>query len=242
MALDPDPPSVDILYIGRADTYYDGVWRELKREGFAVAFARTQAMGLKMAWDLEPRIVVINITNSQFSGDSLCKTVGRRLPGAHRLVIAERGIGDALPCEHRLVRPFTPRKFHQSLLQLLQAASPNHLRGGDVQLDLVARVVIGPNGQQRLTPKECDLLADLMRRPNQVISRKELMEHVWKTRYLGDTRTLDVHVRWLREKIEPDPRHPVYILTRRGIGYLMAIPAPKDDLAGDLEDDEMLLG
>ncbi|MBM4460975.1 MAG: winged helix-turn-helix domain-containing protein [Chloroflexi bacterium] len=63
-----------------------------------------------------------------------------------------------------------------------------------------------------------------MRHPNQVISRKSLMEQIWDTEYLGDTRTLDVHVRWLREKIEPVPTHPTWLLTRRGVGYMLQIP------------------
>ena len=63
-----------------------------------------------------------------------------------------------------------------------------------------------------------------MRRPNQVISRKDLMDQIWNTEYLGDTRTLDVHVRWLREKIEADPKRPVLLLTRRGVGYVLAVP------------------
>jgi two-component system response regulator RegX3 len=228
--------SVDVLYIGRTDTYYDVVWQELRREGYEVAFARTQLTGLQMAKTLEPRIIVVNIANSQFSGENLCKTLSRRLPSAQRLAIVERGMGENVSCEHRLVRPFTPRKFHQSLIRLLQDASPYVLQCGDVRLDLVSRSVIGPNGQRRLTPKEAELLADLLRRPNQVISRRDLMEHVWNTHYLGDTRTLDVHIRWLREKIEPDPLHPRYIITRRGIGYMFAGPA--GDVLGDpLEDD-----
>ncbi len=95
---------------------------------------------------------------------------------------------------------------------------------GLVELDQVARLVSSPQGRHHLTPKQCDLLAMFMQRPNQVISRRELMEQIWKTGYLGDTRTLDVHVRWLREKIEPDPDHPVVLVTKRGIGYVLVTP------------------
>ena len=63
-----------------------------------------------------------------------------------------------------------------------------------------------------------------MQHPNQVISRRELMEHIWKTGYLGDTRTLDVHVRWLREKIELDPDRPEILVTKRGVGYVLVAP------------------
>jgi DNA-binding response OmpR family regulator len=235
MNSDALPQPVDILYIGRTDTFYDPVWRELQRDGYGVAFARTQVLGIQLARKHEPRIIIINIASSQFSGDSLCRTLGRRLPGAQRLVIVERGMGEALACEHRLVRPFTPRKFHQSLLRLLQDASPNVLQCGDVRLDLISRTVIGPNGSKHLTPRECELLADLMRRPNQVIARKDLMLRVWNTDYVVDTRTLDVHIRWLREKIEPDPVHPVRLITRRGVGYMLIV-VPGGNLTDDASD------
>ena len=223
MNSDAFPPSVDILYIGRNDPFYDAVWRELQRDGYGVAFARTQLLGIQLARKHEPRIIVVNVANSQFSGENLCRTLGKRLPGAQRLVIVERGLGDALDCEHRLVRPFTPRKFHQSLLRLLQDASPNVLKCGALSLDLISRTVTGPNGSFHLTPRECALLGALMRRPNQVIARKDLMQRVWSTDYVVDTRTLDVHMRWLREKIEPDPTHPVWLVTRRGVGYVLVV-------------------
>lgn len=72
-----------------------------------------------------------------------------------------------------------------------------------------------------LTPKECKLLAILMQNAGQIVSRKALMKHVWDTDYLGDTRTLDVHICWLRQKIERDPKMPEYILTKRGKGYTL---------------------
>ena len=88
---------------------------------------------------------------------------------------------------------------------------------------MISRTVSGPNGSHHLTPRECALLGTLMRHPNQVVARKDLMQRVWNTDYVVDTRTLDVHMRWLREKIEPDPMHPVWLVTRRGVGYVLVI-------------------
>jgi DNA-binding response OmpR family regulator len=123
---------------------------------------------------------------------------------------------------------------------LLEASAPNILRAGDVQLDLISRAVNSPRGRQHLTPKQCNLLAWLMQHPNQVISRKDLMERVWHTVYLGDTRTLDVHIRWLREKIESDPARPTILRTRRGIGYVLSVSGmPSASALGTVEDEEM---
>jgi DNA-binding response OmpR family regulator len=224
---DAGTKAVAILYIGRTDSSHGKVWQQFERDGYAVASARTQVEGLQFAWDVQPRVVVVNTANSGFSGDRLCRTLGRRLPGVQRLLIVERGSGANVPCELRLVRPFTGRKLRDSLLKLLEASAPNILTAGDVQLDLVSRLVNSPRGRKHLTPKQCNLLAWLMQHPNQVISRKDLMERVWHTVYLGDTRTLDVHIRWLREKIEDDPTSPVILKTRRGIGYMLSVSDPR---------------
>jgi two-component system phosphate regulon response regulator PhoB len=236
---DPETRAVDILYIGRIENNHGKLWQQFEREGYLLAFARTQVAGLSMAWDLQPRIVVVNTANSSFSGDRLCRTLGRRLPGVQRLLILERGAGGSVPCEQRLVRPFTAKKLRESLLKLLDASAPNILRAGDVQLDLVSRVVSGIKGRQHLTPKQCSLLAWLMQHPNQVVSRKDLMERVWHTVYLGDTRTLDVHIRWLREKIEADPASPSMLMTRRGIGYVLSVSSPKGAGLQGADDDTL---
>jgi DNA-binding response OmpR family regulator len=233
---DPQARAVDILHIGRLDSHHGKVWQQFERDGYVVAFARTQVAGLKMAWDLQPSIVVVNTANSSFSGDRLCRTLGRRLPGVQRLLILERGAGVNAPCEQRLIRPFTARKLRESLVKLLDAASPHVLRAGEVQLDLASRIVSSARGRQHLTPKQCNLLAWLMQHPNQVISRKDLMERVWHTGYVGDTRTLDVHIRWLREKIERNPAAPSVLVTQRGVGYVLSVSSTKDT-AGQISAD-----
>lgn len=232
MGREPDAKPVQILYIGRADPSHEKSWQQFQREGLGIAFARTQKLGLEMANELHPQIVAINTANSQFSGERLSRTLGRRLPGLQRLLIVDRGVGAEFPCEMRLVRPFTGHKLRESLMKLLSAAAPNILQAGPLQLDLIGRVVTSPQGKQHLTPKQCDLLATLMQRPNQVLSRRDLMGRIWDTEYLGDTRTLDVHIRWLREKIEVDPTQPRFLQTRRKVGYVLTIPeleAPSED-------------
>lgn len=228
----PDATPVKILYIGRVEPNHEKLWEQLQREGIAITFARTQTQGLLLAKELQPQLIVINTANSAFSGERLCRALGRRLPGAQRLLITEQAAGLNVPCELRLVRPFTGRKLREAVRRLLDIASPTILRAGPLELDLVTRVVSGPKGRARLTPKETRLLSLLMQRPNQVVSRKELMERIWETIYMGDTRTLDVHMRWLREKIEPDPANPQFLQTRRGVGFVLVIAeleAPADE-------------
>jgi DNA-binding response OmpR family regulator len=89
----------------------------------------------------------------------------------------------------------------------------------EVVLDIEHRQVTGSTGTYHLTQIECQLLKFLMLHSGQVVHRAFLMKEIWETEYLGDTRTLDVHMSWLRKKVEKDPRHPRYIKTVRGIGY-----------------------
>ena len=93
------------------------------------------------------------------------------------------------------------------------------LRVGDLTLNLESRHLTKGGLTYKLTPKECELLEVFMSNEGKVLTRRFLMKRVWETDYLGDTRTLDVHIRWLREKIEDDPSAPLYLRTVRGVGY-----------------------
>lgn len=97
------------------------------------------------------------------------------------------------------------------------------LKAGEMVLDM-EKATLKKNGSEiHLTPKEMKVMALLMENVGRVVSRSRLMQEVWDTEYLGDTRTLDVHICWLRQKIEEDPRIPEYILTRRGQGYELRV-------------------
>ena len=105
-----------------------------------------------------------------------------------------------------------------------KARAPSRtLAVGGLTLHLEAREVKTPRGTHKLTPKECHLLEVLMLHPGKVLTRKLLMKEVWETDFLDDTRTLDVHICWLRKKIEEDPRRPRYIRTVRGTGYRFGV-------------------
>lgn len=102
----------------------------------------------------------------------------------------------------------------------------NPIECGRFRLDLEARRLIKDGREIRLTPKETQLLAIFMKNEGQILTRKFLMKKVWDTDFLDDTRTLDVHIHWVRQKIEDDPRHPVYITTVRRVGYRFSLGEP----------------
>lgn len=126
--------------------------------------------------------------------------------------------------------PFTPRKLLNRVKALLPADEMNEevVRYGCVVLYRSKRSVeVNGQGENQLTPKLASLLEEFIRHPNQLVTRKQLMQQVWKTDYVGDTRTLDVHIRWMRELIEENPARPLLLKTVRGRGYILKMPVPK---------------
>ena len=109
--------------------------------------------------------------------------------------------------------------------KLIATPRAHILQVGDIQMNCRTRLVRrGDAPYQKLTPKQAKLLETLMRHAGQVLTRRYLMKQVWQTDYMGDTRTLDVHIRWVREKIELNPSKPIYITTKRREGYRFAAP------------------
>lgn len=105
-----------------------------------------------------------------------------------------------------------------------QSRAPQVLTVDGLRLNLKTRELQNGHGVTRLTPKECQLLATFMRHPNRVLSHKFIMKEVWDTDYTGDMRTLQVHICWLRRKIEQNPRQPSRLRTVRGVGYRFCAP------------------
>lgn len=134
------------------------------------------------------------------------------------MVVTESPALWARVADFHLGPPITVRKLMYRIRKFLQMDT-GILCQGDVTLNLRERKVTCSGNEHKLTPRLCALLAYLMEHPGQDLSRKQIMRAVWDTDYLEDTRTLDVHIHWLRQAVEPDPKSPSHILTVRGIGY-----------------------
>ncbi len=118
-----------------------------------------------------------------------------------------------------LPKTTTPKKLTQRVRTALDNRPPRELKVSGLTLSVERRRITRGGRSHKLTPKEFELLRLFMANPGQIVSRKTLMQKIWDTDYLGDTRTLDVHMRWLREKIEDDPNKPRLLVTVRGEGY-----------------------
>ncbi|MCB0021763.1 MAG: helix-turn-helix domain-containing protein [Caldilinea sp.] len=171
-----------------------------------------------------PTVVAVEILDGH-DRYNFCDIVRHRWPSARLLGIsAISPLPLSLRLDERLPYPPKREELFAVLYRMLSRTDNDHIVTlGPVSLDLHTRIVRTPRGQHHVTPKQSALLQLFMARHGEVISRRELMEEIWETSFLGDTRTLDVHIRWLREQIEIDPSNPRYLVTVRGRGYRLCL-------------------
>ena len=140
------------------------------------------------------------------------------------ILISENGqVPEDVAVNTVLELPFTVRKLENRIKPFLPLESDKILKVGDLHLDLEHHQFRCGEREARLTPRLACLLEMLMRKPNEVITRENLFRKIWETDFIEDTRTLDVHISWLRKAIEEDPRKPKYLKTLRGVGYRLDI-------------------
>jgi len=170
-----------------------------------------------------PNVIILDAISMQSHGDRIGKQIKNRFPKIpliHLLPARRQSAADVV-----MALPFTARKLTNCIERLLhQASDEEMIQCGPLAMNLSRRVLVANGHETQLTPKLAMLVELFLRNPGKTLDRKALMEHVWQTDYLGDTRTLDVHIRWIRRAIEADPGNPTYLKTVRGVGYRLDIP------------------
>jgi two-component system OmpR family response regulator len=146
----------------------------------------------------------------------------------------DKVVGLELGADDYVTKPFSMRELIARIKSILRRAEARKspvavtaemhevLKAGDVSIDLIKHIVLKMGDEVELNPKEFELLAFLMRNRGQVISREQILRKVWGYDFIGNDRTVDVHIRWIRQKLEADPHNPGYIITVRGYGYKYA--------------------
>jgi DNA-binding response OmpR family regulator len=178
-----------------------------------------QKLALRQIRNQPPSIVLVELENKSGSRVRFCEMVRYRLPSAAILAVAPQ-IPDRMFLFDGFIKvPVTWQQVHATLYEINQHGANHLLQRGPLSLNLATRSVTTPKGEYAMTPKQCALLQMLLVHHGDVVKRSNIMQAIWETSYLEDTRTLDVHIRWLRERIEPDPSNPVYLKTVRGVGY-----------------------
>ena len=219
-----------ILLVEDEATVRETVAAGLQGDGYDVVTAADGVMGLRRAREDAPDLIVLDLMLPEMDGLSVCRIL-RRESDVPIIMLTARGTemdkiaGLETGADDYVVKPFSLgellARVRANLRRLDGGArqARTRLHSGDLVLDLIARRAYRDDQEVRLTHKEFDLLAELMRNRGAVLSRDLLLTQVWGYDYVGDSHTVDVHIRWLREKIEADASQPRRITTVRGVGY-----------------------
>ena len=197
---------------------------ELQKKGFEVHIAKSGGAAVTRLEKINPSLAVVNAASLRSTGLRICQSIRDKNPKYPIiLVLAKEAKVDKDIADAVLVLPFTVQKLANRIKPLLPGDGKNVLHVGPIRLDAEHRRVKCLGKNTKLTPRLVTLLQLLMDKHGEVVEREALFKKVWETNYTGDTRTLDVHVSWLRRAIELDPLKPKFLKTIRGIGYRLDV-------------------
>jgi DNA-binding response OmpR family regulator len=225
-----------ILLVDDEPLITDSLSYSLRREGFEVNAVGDGLEALQSIQDFQPDLVVLDLMLPGMSGLEVCRRLRSQSATPVIMLTArseeiDRVLGLEVGADDYLAKPFSFRELLARIRAILrrveldrQISQTQQLVLGKLSMDPVARRVFKEDRELQLSSREFDLLSNLMKNAGRALGRDELLAQVWGESWIGDPRTLDVHVRWLRLKIEDDPASPVYIQTVRGHGYRFAGP------------------
>jgi len=221
-----------ILVVEDEPTLRETLVDALETEGFRVVAAADGREALTSFRAERPDLVLLDLMLPELSGIEVCRII-RAESGVPIVMLTakdselDKVVGLELVADYYVTKPFSLRElsarvralFRRSEQQAVEAP-PAVVDLGRVQADLAGHRLLRDGQTVPIKPKAFELLAFLLRHPGQVFTRDQLLEHVWGYDYPGETRTVDVHVHWLRSQVEPDPSNPQLIHTVRGVGYV----------------------
>jgi DNA-binding response OmpR family regulator len=224
-----------ILLVEDDATLAEALQYNLEREGYTVLYAGDGMTALEIARRDKPDMLVLDVMLPRLDGFSVCRMLRKESTVPILMLTArqdevDRIAGLELGADDYLTKPFSVGELMARIRAILRRSDkqPTGDRDavviGALKLDAGSRRVWRDDVELQLSQKEFDLLTCLMRNRGLALSRDVLLERVWGSDYVGDGRTVDVHIRWLREKIEADPSAPQYLQTVRGIGYRLDAP------------------
>ncbi len=215
----------------------------LEKEGFRVSVAKDGEEAIEAVHELAPDVVLLDVMMPKRSGFEVVRILRQQGVTTPIIMLTARGqemdkvMGLEMGADDYVVKPFSMREIlariratlrRQAMLAPAETVS-DEIHIGDIVLDRRRTRVLKHGEEVTLSPREFELLRTLMEHAGRTLSRQELLDRVWGEGWVGDPRTLDVHIHWLREKLEDDPKRPRYIITVRGVGYRFA---DEDDLQG----------
>jgi len=228
-----------ILVVEDEPSFVEALQLGLQREGFEVRVATDGPQALLLFDAVQPDLVLLDLMLPGMSGVDVCRQIRTRSRTPVIMVTAKDSEVDAVVglevgADDYVTKPYRMRELIARIRAVLRRAPLDHrstdevVELGDVRLDMASREVVVRGEPVALPRKEFDLLESLMLNAGRVMTRESLLDEVWGHDYVGDTKTLDVHVKRVRAKIEDDPGRPTRLTTVRGVGYRYEIPAKED--------------
>jgi len=222
--------SFKVLVVDDEKPIADIIKFNLEKEGYQVSVAYDGREALQRAEEDRPDLVILDIMLPRMDGFAVCQEIRRRSHVPILMLTAkqeevDKVFGLELGADDYVTKPFSPRELVARVKAILRRASspggqgPRVIESGSLIIDLDTYQVRKGEQTVPLSQKEFQLLRFLAAHPGQIFTREALLDEVWGYQYFGDTRTVDVTVRRLREKIEDDPSEPEYVQTKRGVGY-----------------------
>ena len=218
-----------VLVVEDEESYSEALSYMLRKEGFEVAIAADGDTALKEFDRNGADIVLLDLMLPGISGTEVCRQIRTTSSVPVIMVSAkddevDKVVGLELGADDYVTKPYSPRELVARIRAVLRRGqepdlAPATLEAGPVRMDVERHVVTVDGNEQRLPLKEFELLEMFLRNPGRVLTRGQLIDRVWGSDYVGDTKTLDVHVKRLRAKLEPDPSEPKFLVTVRGLGY-----------------------
>ncbi len=197
---------------------------DLQKKGFDVVSTQNGGEAVSKLKQINPSLVIVNAPSLRSTGIRICLSLRKKDAKMPIILIVEsekpidKDLADSI-----LVLPFTVQKLVNRTKALMPGDGNNILSVGPIRLDLENRRVKALGKNTKLTPRLITLLQILMDKHGEVVEREALFKKAWETNYTGDTRTLDVHISWLRRAIELDPDNPKFLKTIRGVGYRLDV-------------------
>lgn len=220
-----------ILVVDDEALLVKGIRFNLQNEGYTVVTGSNGAEAIRLAQDPEVDLIVLDIMMPEVDGLTACAKI-REFSNVPIIMLTaktedmDKLMGFEQGADDYLTKPFNILELKARIRALLRRAAPREpkaesrtLRGGNIRLDLDSRNAYRGETAVDLTAKEFDVIEFLMRNPNRVYSREALLDTIWAYEYRSDIRTVDVHIRRLREKLEVNPAEPAHIMTKWGVGY-----------------------
>jgi two-component system OmpR family response regulator len=222
-----------ILVVEDDRNLLDTLKYNLRNEGYDVVTAIDGVEALDIASREKPDLIILDLMLPKISGFEVCRILRKEMIAPILILTAkaeetDKIVGLEIGADDYMTKPFSLRELMARVRAMLRRAKmvetrpkseETLLKAGDIKVDIARHQASKGATILDLTPKEFDLLAFLVRNKGLVFSRDQLLEKVWGYDFAGDTRTVDVHIRWLRQQIEDDPNNPQYLTTVRGTGY-----------------------